>query len=149
MMTIRQRALLVLIALAVPGCAITRRHVPLELPQSARLIEVSGSPEVAPRVQQTPSDVRTVSVTNREPSTVRWSSVTRELARTNLGQRERPIVRDLMSAPGTNSVGSDDDHFAEIACDLGEQSQSGSVDAVIVGQQEFHGASLVNSGRLG
>ena len=70
MMTIRQRALLVLIALAVPGCAITRRHVPLELPQSARLIEVSGSPEVAPRVQQTPSDVRTVSVTNREPSNV-------------------------------------------------------------------------------
>ena len=70
MMTIRQRAVLVLIALAVPGCAITRRHVPLELPQSARLIEVSGSPEVAPRVQQTPSDVRTVSETNREPSNV-------------------------------------------------------------------------------
>jgi predicted patatin/cPLA2 family phospholipase len=65
------RCLLILL-LAVAGCAITRRHVPLELPASARLIEANGSPEVAPRVQQTrtPSEVRTVSASLREPSNV-------------------------------------------------------------------------------
>ena len=56
-----------LIALcSAPGCAITRRHGPLELPQAARLVEVSGSAEVAPRVQQ--AEIRTVS--SREPSNV-------------------------------------------------------------------------------
>ena len=62
--------LLALLVLFLPGCAITRRHVPLELPQSARLIEVNGSPEIAPRVQQPKSDIRTVSATIREPSNV-------------------------------------------------------------------------------
>ena len=58
-----------LIALwSAPGCALTRRHGPLELPQAARLVEVSGSAEVAPRVQQV--EIRTVSATSREPSNV-------------------------------------------------------------------------------
>ena len=58
-----------LIALwTMPGCAITRRHVALELPQSARLIEVAEPAAVAPRVQQ--SDVRTISASIREPSNV-------------------------------------------------------------------------------
>lgn len=61
---------LLITVLIVPGCAITRRYVPLELPPSARLIEANGSPEIAPRVQQTSSDVRTVSTTLREPSNV-------------------------------------------------------------------------------
>lgn len=61
---------LLITLLAVPGCAITRRHVPLELPQSARLIEVNGSPEVAPRVQQARGDVRTVAAALHEPSNV-------------------------------------------------------------------------------
>lgn len=61
---------LLIILLAAPGCAITRRHVPLELPTSAKLIEVNGSPEVAPRVQQAPSEVRTISASLREPRNV-------------------------------------------------------------------------------
>lgn len=62
-----------LIALwSAPGCAITRRHVPLELPQAARLIEVGEPAEVAPRVQQQQqqSEIRTVSASASEPSNV-------------------------------------------------------------------------------
>ena len=58
-----------LIALwSASGCAITRRHGPLELPQATRLVEVSGSAKVAPRVQQ--AEIRTVSASSRKPSNV-------------------------------------------------------------------------------
>ena len=68
---IRWLSWMVLIASwSASGCAINRRHVPLELPPHARLIEEHGSPEVAPRVQQAKSDVRTVSATNHKPSNV-------------------------------------------------------------------------------
>lgn len=62
--------MLALMLLALTGCAITRRHGPLELSQAARLVEVGEPPKVAPRVQQKPSDVRTVSASLREPSNV-------------------------------------------------------------------------------
>lgn len=62
--------MLALMLLALTGCAITRRHGPLELSQAARLVEVGEPPKVAPRVQQAASDVRTVSASIREPSNV-------------------------------------------------------------------------------
>jgi predicted acylesterase/phospholipase RssA len=61
---------MLVVLLIAPGCAITRRHLPLELPASAKLIEINGAPEVAPRVQQASSNIRTVSATLREPSNV-------------------------------------------------------------------------------
>ena len=76
-------------------------------------------------------------------------SVASEFAGTNFLQQDRTVFGDLMSAARTDAIGGDDDDLAEFASDLDEQSQSGSVDAVVVGQQEFHGASFVNSGRLG
>lgn len=62
--------MLALMLLALTGCAITRRHVPLELSQAARLVEVGEPPKVAPRVQQDAFDVRMVSASNRESSNV-------------------------------------------------------------------------------
>ncbi len=59
---------LALVLLALTGCAITRRHVPLELPPSAQLVELREPAEVAPRVQQ--DEIRSVSASGREPSHV-------------------------------------------------------------------------------
>jgi len=66
----RQWIIAAVLLVAISGCALSRRYGSLELPTAARLVEIGGSAEVAPRVQQEANEVRLVSGSAREPSNV-------------------------------------------------------------------------------